>query len=154
MKRKLKWLAIVLAVLLLGFGTALFFWPRDRITAESWQNIRIGMTEEEVVEILGGPGMSREEYWPQIGRLDKELGRVAFEFGGPIVGPILEERADFLADGRALPIDWDKFKIWNGRRGMIQIELNQDNLVCWKRFDGRRRINAGILDRLRDWLGW
>jgi len=27
MKRKLKWLAIVLAVSLLGFGTALFLWP-------------------------------------------------------------------------------------------------------------------------------
>jgi hypothetical protein len=35
MKRKLKWLAIVLAVLLLGLGTAFFLWPRDRITAES-----------------------------------------------------------------------------------------------------------------------
>jgi hypothetical protein len=56
MKRKLKWLAIVLAVLLLGFGTALLLWPRDRITAESWQKIRIGMTENEVAEILGGPG--------------------------------------------------------------------------------------------------
>jgi hypothetical protein len=32
MKRKLKWLAIVLAVSLLGFGTALLLWPRDRIT--------------------------------------------------------------------------------------------------------------------------
>ena len=40
MKRKLKWLTIVLAVLLLGFGTALLLWPRDRITAESWQKIR------------------------------------------------------------------------------------------------------------------
>jgi len=58
MKRKLKWLAIVLAVSLLGFGTALFLWPRDRITAESWQKIQIGMTEEEVAEILGGPGMT------------------------------------------------------------------------------------------------
>ena len=32
MKPKLKWLAIVVAVSLLGFGTALWFWPRDRIT--------------------------------------------------------------------------------------------------------------------------
>jgi hypothetical protein len=32
MKRKLKWLALVLAVSLLGFGTALLLWPRDRIT--------------------------------------------------------------------------------------------------------------------------
>ena len=48
MKRKLKWLAIVLGVSLLGFGTALLLWPRDRITAESWHKIRIGMTVKEV----------------------------------------------------------------------------------------------------------
>jgi hypothetical protein len=57
MKRKLKWLAIILAVSLLGFGTALLLWPRDRITAESWQKIRIGITEDEVAEILGGLGL-------------------------------------------------------------------------------------------------
>ena len=61
MKRKLKWTATVLAVSLLGFGTALFLWPRDRITAESWEQIRVGMTEKEVVEILGQPsGMTLE----------------------------------------------------------------------------------------------
>ncbi|HMF18113.1 MAG TPA: hypothetical protein VKE98_12950 [Gemmataceae bacterium] len=58
MKRKLKWLAIVLAVLLVGFGTALFLWPRDRITKASWEKIRIGMTEKEVEGILSGPGKS------------------------------------------------------------------------------------------------
>ena len=62
MKRKLKWLAIFLAVSLLGFGTALLLWPRDRITAESWQKIQVGMTEDEVADILGGPGMTCEEY--------------------------------------------------------------------------------------------
>ncbi|HMF17746.1 MAG TPA: hypothetical protein VKE98_11100 [Gemmataceae bacterium] len=61
MKRKLKWLAIVLAVSLLGFRAALLLWPRDRITAESWHKIRIGMTEKEVAEMLGGPGMFWKE---------------------------------------------------------------------------------------------
>ena len=57
MKRKLKWTAVVLAVLLLGFGAAIFLWPRDRITAESWEKIQLGMTVEEVQDILGGPGL-------------------------------------------------------------------------------------------------
>ena len=61
MKRKRKWLAIVLAVSLLGFGTALLLRPRDRITAESWRKIRIGMTEDEVEEILGRPAMTYKE---------------------------------------------------------------------------------------------
>jgi hypothetical protein len=56
MKRNLKWLAAVLAVSLLGFGTALLLWPRDRITKASWEKIRIGMTEKEVEGILSGPG--------------------------------------------------------------------------------------------------
>ena len=62
MKRKLKWLAIAVAVSLLGFGTVLLFWPReDRITSESYEMIQIGMTEKEVVEILGGPGQTCAE---------------------------------------------------------------------------------------------
>jgi hypothetical protein len=144
MKRKLKWLAIVLAVLLLGFGTVLLLWPQDRITAESWQKIRIGMTEDEVVEILGGPGMSSVEYWSEYVRLVRELGRIPYkkeELG--MKEP--EVRGDFVQD---------RVKIWTGRRGIIAIELDEDNNVCWKRFRGVRWINGSIIDRLRDWLGW
>src|SRR5262249_25943730 len=123
MKRKLKWLAIVLAVSPLGFGTALLLWPRDRITAESWQKIRIGMTEEEVAEILGEPGMTSEEAARQFLRLENELGQ-------------------------------PRLKAWTGRRGVMFIELDQENQVRWKHFERRRRTNGGILDRLRDWLDW
>jgi hypothetical protein len=144
MKRKLKWLAIVLAVSLLGFGTALLLWPRDRITAESWQKIRIGMTEEEVVEILGGPGMSRDEYWAQHVRLEKELGKFPFELEGPILD------TEGWPDGGEV----DRLKIWTGRRGKILIELDEQNHVQWKEFHRGRWINLGLLDRLRNWLGW
>jgi hypothetical protein len=142
MKRKLKWLAIVLAVSLLGFGTALLLWPRDRITAESWQKIRIGMTEDEVVKILGGPGINRDEYWHLHFGLEKELGRFPFEFKGAK----LQEPEAWLQG--------DETKFWTGQRGMIIIELDQDNKVCLKSFQGVRWINQGFLDRLRDWLGW
>jgi hypothetical protein len=134
MKRKLKWLAIVLAVSLLGFGTALWLWPRDRITAESRQKIRIGMTEDEVVEILGGPGMNHEEYLHH---------RRDFE----IEGPELDEPEWGVPD-------WEMGKTWIGRRGLIRINLDQENRVSWKGFDGVRWNNGSILDRLRDWLGW
>jgi hypothetical protein len=143
MKRKRKWLAIVLAVSLLGLGTALLLWPRDRITAESWQKIRIGMTEEEVAELLGRPGMSFEEELLEYVQLEKELGRRPFEFEDPK----LEEPEIKL-------FDLDRVRIWNGRRGSIMLELDQDNHVRWKRFQGARWINGGILDRLRDWLDW
>jgi hypothetical protein len=145
MKRKLKWLAIVLAVSLLGFGTALLLWPRDRITVESWQKIRIGMTEEEVAEILGGPSMTFKAVLAENDRLKKELGRAPFEFEDLT----LEEPAD-----KGFSVDWDRVKVWSGRRGRIAIELDQDNHVGWKDFEGGRWINGGIIDRLRGWLGW
>jgi hypothetical protein len=145
-KRKLKWLAIVLAVSLLGFGAALLLWPRDRITAESWQKIQLGMTEEEVVEILGGPGMSHEEFLAQYERLKKELGRSPFAMEGPWLEPEPGPEHRRVLGNRS--------RTWNGRRGMIVIELDQDNNVCWKHFQGGRWSNQGFLDRLRDWLGW
>jgi hypothetical protein len=143
MKRKLKWLAIVVAVLLLGFGAALLLWPRDRITAESWQRVRIGMTEDEVVGILGSPATTTyEEADAQYRQLEKELDRAPWEFEGPI----LEEPAGKFVVG-------ETGKIWNGRRGIIAIDLDQNNHVCRKTFHGGRWINGNIFDRLRDWLG-
>ena len=61
MKRKLKWIAVLLIVLLAGMAAALFLWPRDQITLESWKKIRIGMTENQVEEILGVPGMGLDQ---------------------------------------------------------------------------------------------
>jgi hypothetical protein len=150
MKRKLKWLAIVLAVSLLGFGTALLLWPRDRITAESWQKIRIGMTEDEVAEILGGPGLSWEEHSTQYGRLEKELGRAPFEQEDPW----LQEPELWFRHLHRARIDWDRVKVWTGRRGIIEIRFDEASHVCWKHFQGARWNNGNILDRLCDWLGW
>jgi hypothetical protein len=147
MKRKLKWLAIVLAVSLLGLGTALFLWPRDRITAESWKQIQIGMSEKEVEEILRGPGMSYEEHLVEDVRLLRELGRTPFE----IEEPSLEEPGVAVV---RLPRASERYRIWSGRRGRIDIQFDQENRVCWKQFQGVRWINRGILERLRDWLGW
>ena len=144
MKRKLKWIAVALAVSLLGFGTALLLWPGDRITVESWQKIRIGMTEDEVAEILGSRGMSREEEWDEYVRLEKELGQPPFEY----------EDLRLQEPEMGGPSNWDRVKIWTGRRRNIVIELDQDNQVCWKAFQGLRWSNGNILDRLRDWLGW
>jgi hypothetical protein len=132
MKRKLKWTAVVLVVLLAGFGAALFLWPRDRITAESWRKIRIGMTEEEVAEILGGPAMTDEESFPPCEFEDPKLVEVESKAG----------------------VGVRTVKAWTGRRGIILIELDQENRVFWKNFQGVRWTNGGILDRLRDWLGW
>jgi hypothetical protein len=79
MKRKLKWIVVFILVLFVGLGAFLFLLPRDRITADSWKQIRIGMTEKEVEDILGGPGMSDEEMWGHFEDDFKKLGKVRFK---------------------------------------------------------------------------
>jgi hypothetical protein len=125
MKRKLEWLAMVLAVSLLGFGTALLLWPRDRITAESHDMIRMGMTEKEVEDILGGPGIPYQE-----------------------AAQIAGERLDLIDQARK----WDSknTKIWLGQRGVMTVEFDQGGEVKATAF----AREPHFLDPLRDWLGW
>ena len=138
MKRKMKWTAVVLAVLLVGFGTVLFLWPRDRITAESWKLIRIGMTEKEVENILGSSGLSRDEF-------------VAKPFIANEVS--LSEPGYYYALQAILIIAQDegRDRYWLGRRGMILIVFDQEGHVGGKSFE-RRRLD--FWDGLRHWLGW
>ena len=145
MKRKLKWLAIVLAVSLLGFGTALFLLPRDRITAESWKQIRLGMTVEEVEAILHGPGLSWKEYEAkEMEALDGGQALMANE--------VLEEPiGGFLAN------ELDKTLVWRGRHGELGVQVDREGHVRLKYFKGGqivRGIDPTIFGRLRDWLGW
>jgi hypothetical protein len=138
MKRKLKWLAIVLAVSLLGFGTALLLWPRDRITVESWKQIQIGMSEKEVENILGRPGMSVEEW--------REFNEGHFPSGQTLQ---LEEQVN--AD--AWKLDGETFKYWTSQRGTMLIGFDARGHVVmkllWSAPEG-----PSFLDRLRNWLGW
>ena len=141
MKRKLKWTAAVLAVLLLGLGAALLLWPRDRITPESWEKIEIGMTETRVEEILGRPGMSLEEF------------HVAFEHWEKSgKAPIVNGINFFEPQRRPRCGVGSKIKIWVGRRGHMDIEFDLEGQVTGKFFYGWQSSNR--IDRLRDWLGW
>jgi hypothetical protein len=144
MKRKLKWIGVVLVVLLLGFGTALFLWPRDRITAESWKQIRIGMTEKEVEAILGGPGLSEVEYHDHIRTLEKELGKFPFGVGGEF----------FVEPDDAVHVAGQDLSIWIGQHGRIKIGFDPQGHATWKTYEGLRPTDPSVIDRLRDWLGW
>jgi hypothetical protein len=144
MKRKLKWITAVLAVSLLGFGTVLLLWPRDRITGESYQKIRLGMTEEEVAEILGGPRTTSEQIWDQFRTLAKQTGKVPFVNDGVF----LEEPEGF--DKREPSMS----RYCPGRRGYIWIQFDQEGHVVWKCFQRGRYADSTFVDRLRDWLGW
>ena len=153
MSRKRKCLAIGLAVML-GFGLALFLWPRDRITAESWEKIRIGMTEEEVEGILGGPGENAKEVLAEWHALAKQLGREPFTTDGTY----FEEPIIYLAipPGIGRMKNWpdEDNRIWKGRRGIMGVQFDCNGRVAWWFFQGMRSADPSIIDRLRDFLGW
>jgi hypothetical protein len=135
MKRKLKWIAVLLIVLLAGMAAALFLWPRDQITLESWKKIRIGMTENQVEEILGGPGLNVENFWRDWWKKQQEFSLVGFS---PHEGAVVTEPATY----------------WVGRSGLIGIKFDEDGHVTGKIFSTVESTQQSFRDRLRDWLGW
>jgi hypothetical protein len=132
MKRKLTWTAVFLALLLLGFGAVLFLWPRDRVTHESFEMIRVGMTENEVEGILGGPGKDLQTF--------------------------LVQDVNILVD-RGITIDHQidhlETRVWVGRRAVVEIQFRTGGPVIGLSFYVRRRsAEPTIIERLREWLGW
>jgi hypothetical protein len=131
MKRKLKWAAVLVGVLLLGFGMALFLWPRDRIT-QAWKKIQIGMTEKEVEAILGRPGMSREES------------------NFRVLGLLLQ-----LAEPKDLMWTLDQTRTcryWPSQGAWMQVDFDPRGYVRGKAVF--RSFQPSFIGRLRDWLGW
>ncbi|HMF18112.1 MAG TPA: hypothetical protein VKE98_12945 [Gemmataceae bacterium] len=160
MKRKLKWLAIVLAVSLLGFGTAIFLWPRDRITPESWKKIQIGMTESEVEKLLDKAGISFNEH-----QREQEGPRPSHHFN-PASALMIEGATEHKGHGNIfgvmLPLDDKKrTKYWVGQAGIIGIHFDHEKVV-WKLFQGGRLAEVGVRDegsssflyKLRRFFGW
>jgi hypothetical protein len=135
MKRKLKWMAVVLAVLVMGLGAALFLLPRDRITRESWERIRLGMTEKEVEAILGEPGKNMKDFFEGI----IIEGKIPYKVKG---NPFQEGESSVYG------------KIWLGRRGIMAIDFDLDWQVTRKTFREAHSADPTLIDNLRDWLGW
>jgi hypothetical protein len=145
MKRKQARIATVLIVLLLLGAGAFLLWPQDRTTRASWDKIQVGMTEKEVEEILGGPGLSWEEYQA------KEIDALE---GGHALMPdeVLEEPV-----GGFLPNSLDKTRVWRGRRGELGVQFDHGGRVRHKYFKGGetiRGVDPTFFGRLCDWLGW
>ena len=141
MKRKLKWLAIVLAVSVLGFGTALLLWPRDRITAESYKKIRIGMKVAEVEEILGGAAMDLGDALALYTSVVAKSGKEPLELDSSQHNPDHEFTNDDV-------------KIWVGREAVITTMFDRKGHVTAKILQRGRLAEPNLIDRLRDRLGW
>ena len=141
MKIKRKWLALFPVILLLGLGTAFWLWPRDRITLDSYYEIRIGMTLEDVEGILGCPGLDNKDWESARKRL---ISRVFRDKQGEFF--ILHEPEPLLEFDRE-----DDQKTWIGQEGVIAIRFDQKRKVDIKYFE-KIYPAPSFLDHLRAWL--
>jgi hypothetical protein len=57
MNKKIKW-ALVVTVLGMTVAAALFLRPRDAVSLEAYQKIRLGMSRRAVESLLGGAGLN------------------------------------------------------------------------------------------------
>jgi hypothetical protein len=145
MKRKRARIAIAVVVLLLIGAGVFFLWPQDRTTRASWERIQVGMTEKEVEAILGGPGLTWDEY--QAKELEAQEGGQAL-----MPDEVLDEPM-----GGFLPDALDKTRVWRGRRGELGVQFDHGGQARHKYFKGGQIIRGAdpsFFGRLRDWLGW
>jgi hypothetical protein len=128
MKRKRIWLGTFLILFLLGVG-AFFLWPRDRITPESYEKIKIGMTDKEVESILGSPGVQKK--WNSFVPLPGAGEKVVIEHC--LVG--------------------QDCNFWESRRCVIALQFDEARIVTG-RLSVTRSPHRNLWERLWDWLGW
>jgi hypothetical protein len=143
MKRKLVKITLVLTGLLL-IGVFLLG-PRDRITKASWDEIRVGMTEKEVEQILGGPGRSLDGFWDHMRAIKKQSGQAR---------PLVYDHKRSFAEPEIIIVSNEKDRYWIGRHGELGIQLDEEGHVSGKWFNGWRSAEPTFIERLREWLGW
>jgi hypothetical protein len=58
-----RWLLLIAGLILAPIGAAVYWWvqPMDPINAATFNRIQVGMTQQEVENILGGPGGEIQE---------------------------------------------------------------------------------------------
>jgi hypothetical protein len=130
MKRRLAKITLLLSALLLVAGGALLLWPQDKINKASWKQIQLGMSENEVNGILGGPGLPWNHPWEQpihMGSSLREPNNTAWKLENP--------------------------KCWMGRRGYMEIQFDEGGNVAAKLFRYAGPTDWTFVDRVRDWLG-
>ena len=141
MKRKRVKIALVLTILFVVAGGAILLWPRDRITVQSYEKIRVGMTLKDVEAILGGPGISVEEYLHIEGLRQNPPQGDGILLNEP-------ERTD------AVIAQITEAKVWFGRRGYLEVQFDNKGQARWKYWMGWRLNDPTFIERVRDWLGW
>ena len=127
MIRKHTWTATVVALVLI-IVAAWLLWQRESVTFDMYQAIRLGMTEAQVEEVMGGPGRSPEEVY-------------LIEY------PVTLSEGHI---GRHMGKGWAK--IWQSRRNAVDVYYTKDGRVGSKGFSDNLP-RPTLLDRVIDWIG-
>jgi len=139
MKKKKKiWIALAFAVLVIGV-TVWLLWPTEKpISIEMYQQLRIGMSLEDVEAFFGVPGSSRQDFvlWAH------DNDRISYQRGGA--------GKDLLNKHREEPgID----KYWFGGTGAIVVRFDFDAVSTDKQFLPLGESGTSFRQRLRRLLG-
>jgi hypothetical protein len=134
LKRRLRWLVVVSVTLVLCGTSAWLLWPpRPRITAETYERLRPGMTGAEAEELLGGPGRSGQDFSDWLNNRSPTTG----------------SGTDLLNSG--LP----GIEYWYQDSGVIIVRFDSEGRVADKEFL-KMRVSTlhQRLMRLRERIGW
>jgi hypothetical protein len=129
----LVWAGFELAVVVLAGGALELFWPRPpRFTEELADRIHAGMTEAEVVAILG---------------------RRAGNYASPYTVGVSSRSSAYLAEGVYDP-DGSCTKAWFSDAGIIRVHFGPDRRVLSRRWEAACTPRSGmpLAERIRDWV--
>jgi hypothetical protein len=135
-KRKLRWLGAATGTLVLCAVAAWLLWPDGhRITAESYERLRPGMTRAEAQDLLGGPGSTRQDFSLWLNNRSPTTG-----YG-----------TDLLNEHRNQP----GIEYWYQDSGIIILRFDSEDRVADQQFlQVRVSTSRQSVNRLFERLGW
>jgi hypothetical protein len=144
-RRTLGWAGVVLCLgLLAATGLVFYLWPWPGVTEANYWRIQMGMTEPEVLALLGGPAVehpqSGRSWWPgpREGEIDSSLRGSFYDPDSP------GSAQAFLTTKR-----------WEGAEVAIRVRFGPGCSVVGKEIERDPTSGTpGLLARLRSWLGW
>src|SRR5260370_3625170 len=139
-RKKKTWLAAAFATTMVLGAVVWLCWPTERaITIDMYHSIRIGMTPEEVQDLLEAPGGSRQDFvmWAhQNHRICYGVGQVG---------------KDLLNEHRDLPgVD----RHWYGGEGVIVVRFGPNGASTDKQFLRLGEFGRSFRQKVRKLLGW
>jgi hypothetical protein len=130
------------ALVVIGLAEAVVLWPRpDRITAENFDRLRVGMTPAEVRAFLGSPG----DY--------KTRDRLR-----AIAGPRIGDKPVWFDDSvqsQRWETDAARIDVIYSRAGTVKAAMYYDHVVVYDPFGPRASSPESLVQRAkRRWHRW